>query len=332
MVLHQALTPEQRNDFFDQTDLMIMVHTSTAKHINSTYVAQSIPLFRNARIRMETYKLRRSRKTETDFHFQLTITNHFNKRLHGWFAYSLPIFHERLGLYIHQANIGYHERAWKILVIILLPILALGTLLCVSLQLAFNVTNGRRTRSRTARSTVSFGDACIWLVGVFAQQGSSVRPNSSSSMIIILVALYFSSIMYCTYLTKITSQLSVDVDVDNGLEALLMAKQYRIGFVGNFTTDQTVIRKRYDPVMNEVIHRMQSDESLYVSSHADGLQRVLGSKYVLIGNSRTVRKAMEDLDQEQQCNITEIQMDGIEQMVALIMPTSNAYRKMINYE
>ncbi|XP_049277156.1 uncharacterized protein LOC125760767 [Anopheles funestus] len=84
--------------------------------------------------------------------------------------------------------------------------------------------------------------------------------------------------------------------------------------------------------MNEVIQRMQSDESLYVSSHADGLQRVLGSKYVLIGNSRTVRKAMEDLDQEQQCNITEIQMDGIEQMVALIMPASNAYRKMINYE
>uniref|UniRef100_A0A182MKM5 Ionotropic glutamate receptor C-terminal domain-containing protein n=1 Tax=Anopheles culicifacies TaxID=139723 RepID=A0A182MKM5_9DIPT len=301
MVLHQALTPELRNDFFGQTELLIMVYTSTARHINSTYVAQSMPLFRNARINIESYKLR-SRQKKIDFHYQLIITNKFNKRLQGWFAYSLPIFHEHLSLYIHQADVGYNERSSKILVIILLPIFILGTLLCLSLQLALNVTNTRRGRNTPNRPTVSFADAFVWLVGVFAQQGSSIRPNATSSMIIILAALFFSSIMYCTYLTKITSQLSVDVQVDYDLEALLKAKQYRIGFVGNFTTNQTVIRKRYDPVMNEVMQQMQRDKSLYVSSHEDGLNRVLSSRYVLIGNTGTVRLAMQNLNQDQYCN------------------------------
>uniref|UniRef100_A0A182W0A0 Uncharacterized protein n=1 Tax=Anopheles minimus TaxID=112268 RepID=A0A182W0A0_9DIPT len=331
MVLHQALSPEQRNDFFHQAEIMIMVYTCTAKHINPTYVAQSLPLFRNARINIEMYKLENRRK-QIDFHYQLIITNQFNKRLQGWFAYSLPIFHEHLSLYIHQADIGYNERSSKILVIIVLPILILGTLLCLSLQLALNVTNARRTRSGSSRPTVSFADAFVWFVGVFAQQGSSIRPNSSSSMIIVLVGLFFSSIMYCTYLTKITSQLSVDVDVDYDLEALLMAKEYRIGLVGNFTTNQTVIRKRYDPVMNEVMQQMQRDKSLHVSTHEDGLHRVLGSKYVLIGNPGTVRMAMQNLNQEQYCNVTEINIRGIEQMVALKMPSINSYRKMINYE
>uniref|UniRef100_A0A182Y4E5 Ionotropic glutamate receptor C-terminal domain-containing protein n=1 Tax=Anopheles stephensi TaxID=30069 RepID=A0A182Y4E5_ANOST len=331
MVLHQALIPEQRNDFFDRAEITLMVYGCQVRHINSTYVAQSMPLFRNARIRTETYKLGR-RLTGTDFHFLLTMTQPLNKRLQGSFAYSQPIFHDHLTIYIHRANVGYQERSSKLLIVILLPISLLGIILCLSIQLALNVTNARRASGRIGGPTVSIADVLIWLVGVFAQQGSSLHPNSSSSMIIVLVALYFSSIMYCTYLTEITSQLSVDVDSVHDLQTLLVAKEYRIGFVGNFTTDQTFIGKRYDPVINEVMQRMQHDKSLYVFSHEDGLHRVLTSKYVLIGNPGTVRIAMQKLPEKQNCIITEISLKGIEHMVALKIPHSNAYRKMINYE
>uniref|UniRef100_A0A182STT9 Ionotropic glutamate receptor C-terminal domain-containing protein n=1 Tax=Anopheles maculatus TaxID=74869 RepID=A0A182STT9_9DIPT len=240
MILHRGVTPEQRNDFFDQTELTIMVYSCRVRHINSTYVAQTIPLFRNARIRIEKYQLGRS-LAETDFQFRLTLTKPLNNHLQGGFTYSLPIFHDHLGLYIHQGNVGYQERSSKLLVIIVLPISLLGTILCLSVQLALNVTNARRTSDRIVRPAVSIADAFIWIVGVFAQQGSAIQPNSSSGMIVILVALYFSSIMYCTYLTEITSQLSVDVDQVHDLQTLLSAKEYRVGFVGNFTTDQTFI-------------------------------------------------------------------------------------------
>uniref|UniRef100_A0A182JYF5 Ionotropic glutamate receptor C-terminal domain-containing protein n=1 Tax=Anopheles christyi TaxID=43041 RepID=A0A182JYF5_9DIPT len=326
MVLYPGIAPELRNDFFGQANITIMVYASAARHINSTYVAQSIPLFRNARVR--TYRIANG-GNRVDLHFQLITTNDLNTRLQGWYSYSLPLFHEHLTMYIHYAKLSYHERSTKILMFILIPFGMLGLLLCVSLLLALRTGSSRRANPGPA---VSFVDALIWIVGVFAQQGSIVRPTSTSSMIIILVALYMSSIIYCTYLTKIASQLSVDVSVDLDLQTLLLAGQYQIGFVGNFTSDQTIVRKRYDPLMNSIMERMTQDTSLYALSYEHGLHRVLTSKYALIGNVGSVRMALQNLDENQNCNITEIELRGIEQMVALQMPSFYAYRKMINYE
>uniref|UniRef100_A0A182N6J1 Ionotropic glutamate receptor C-terminal domain-containing protein n=1 Tax=Anopheles dirus TaxID=7168 RepID=A0A182N6J1_9DIPT len=330
MILHRPRSLEQRNDFFDLAHLTIMVYGSVTKHIDPVYVARSMPLFRNARTTVEPYRIGNS-LNRVDFHFQLVITNHFNKRLQGWIAYSLPVFHEHLNLYIRYADIGYHERSYRILLIIMLPVSLMGVLLCLSLHLALHVSNAR-TGGESTHPSLTPVDSFVWLVGIIAQQGSSVRPTATSSMIIILVALGFSAIVYCTYLAKITAQLSVDVEVNGNLLALLAEEQYRIGFVGNFTSEQTFLGQRYDPAMHEVMRRMQHDKSLYVFSHEEGLQRVLTSKYALIGDAGTVRMAMQDFGMAENCNITEINLDGIEQMVALQMSSTYAYRKMINYQ
>ncbi|XP_052891327.1 uncharacterized protein LOC128299406 [Anopheles moucheti] len=84
--------------------------------------------------------------------------------------------------------------------------------------------------------------------------------------------------------------------------------------------------------MQEVVQQLQQDNSLYASSHEEGLQRVLTSRYVLIGNTGTVRMAMETLDERQRCIITENDLYGMEEMIALRVPSTYAYRKMINYE
>uniref|UniRef100_A0A182PAC7 Ionotropic glutamate receptor C-terminal domain-containing protein n=1 Tax=Anopheles epiroticus TaxID=199890 RepID=A0A182PAC7_9DIPT len=329
MVLYRGLTPEQRNDFFGQVDLSVMVYTSGARHINATYVAQTVPLFRNASNRVGRYRIGQGRK-KVDLHMQLITTNHFNKRLQGWFAYSLPLFHEHLSMYIHLSGQSYHERSWDILIFVLLPLLSLNLLLILFLWLSFKVGSLRRESHPNCR-TISLIDAVIWMIGVTSQQGSIIRPVSWSSRIVVLVALYLSLILYCTYLTMIASQLSVDVDVDLDLRKLLLDNQYQIGFVGNITKEP-IVQKRYDPVMNEIMQRMQRNISLYSHSYDHGLQRVLTTKYALIGNSGSVRNSLKHLNQEDNCNITEIELKGIEQMVTLQMPSFYAYRKMINYE
>lgn len=146
-------------------------------------------------------------------------------------------------MYIHYTHLNYHEQSSQILSIVLLPFALLGLLLCLSLLLALRTGNSYRSDRNQSRP-VSFIDTLIWMVGVLAQQGSIIRPNSSSSMVIILVALYMSAIIYCSYLTKIASLLSVDASVDLDLQTVLSAGQYQIGFVGNNTADETVIQVR----------------------------------------------------------------------------------------
>ncbi|XP_041760731.1 uncharacterized protein LOC121587724 isoform X2 [Anopheles merus] len=330
MILYRGIAPEQRNDFFGQATITTMVYRTAPRHINSTYVAQSIPMFRNASTRIRTYWIGSGRH-KVDLHFQLITTNRFNQRLQGWYSYSLPLFHEHLTMYIHYTHLSYHEQSSQILTFVLLPFALLGLLLCLSLLLALRTGNAYRS-DRNQTRPVSFIDTLIWMVGVLAQQGSIIRPNSSSSMVIILVALYMSAIIYCSYLTKIASLLSVDASVDLDLQTMLSAGQYQIGFVGNSTADETVIQKRYDPVMNEIMRRMVQNSSLYSLSHEHALHRVLTTKYALIGNVGSVRKAMQTLDEQQNCNITEIELTGIEQMIALQMPSFYAYRKIIHYE
>uniref|UniRef100_A0A182UB69 Ionotropic glutamate receptor C-terminal domain-containing protein n=1 Tax=Anopheles melas TaxID=34690 RepID=A0A182UB69_9DIPT len=238
MILYRGLAPEQRNDFLGQATVTTMVHRSAPHHINSTYVAQTIPMFHNARIR--TYRIGSGRH-KVDLHFQLITTNRFNQRLQGWYSYSLPLFHEHLTMYIHYTQLSYNEQSSQILSIVLLPLAPLGLLLCFSLLLALR-TGYSYSRDCNQSRPVSFIDTLIWMVGVLAQQGSIIRPNSSSSMVIILVALYMSAIIYCSYLTKIASLLSVDASVDLDLQTVLSAGQYQIGFVGNSTADETVIQ------------------------------------------------------------------------------------------
>ncbi|XP_053661230.1 uncharacterized protein LOC128710210 [Anopheles marshallii] len=84
--------------------------------------------------------------------------------------------------------------------------------------------------------------------------------------------------------------------------------------------------------MQEVVQLLQQDSSLYALSYEEALQRVLTSKYVLIGNTGTVRMAMETLEEMQRCNITENDLYRMEDMIALRIPSTYAYRKMINYE
>lgn len=55
--------------------------------------------------------------------------------------------------------------------------------------------------------------------------------------------------------------------------------------------------------MNEIMRRMVQNSSLYSLSHEHALHRVLTTKYALIGNVGSVRKAMQSLDEQQNCNV-----------------------------
>uniref|UniRef100_A0A182QQZ8 Ionotropic glutamate receptor C-terminal domain-containing protein n=1 Tax=Anopheles farauti TaxID=69004 RepID=A0A182QQZ8_9DIPT len=200
-------------------------------------------------------------------------------------AENIPLFRNAsINVYIRYTKQGFEERSYRILLLISLPVSLMGVVLCLSLHLAVRVTNWRKA-NKFPPPTLTAADSFVWLVGVIAQQGSSVRPTSTSGMIIILVALCFSTVIYCTYLTKIAAQLSVDVETHSNLETLLAEKQYRIGFVGNNISNQTSIRLPYDPNMYEVMRRMQHDTSLYAFSYEEGLRRVLTSKYAMIGDA-----------------------------------------------
>uniref|UniRef100_A0A182IP92 Ionotropic glutamate receptor C-terminal domain-containing protein n=1 Tax=Anopheles atroparvus TaxID=41427 RepID=A0A182IP92_ANOAO len=207
LVLYGPRGVELRNDFFHLATVPIMVYTGAAGYVNSTLIAGSMPLFRNA----------------------------------------------SLYLFIQHADIRYDERSSKILLVVLLPCCAIGALLCLSLLLMFNLMVDRDRVHPNGRK-LTLADSLIWFIGVAAQQGSSVRPNSLSTMLLILVSLLFSSILYCTYVSHITSELSVDVAAQDLLEDLLEGNQYQIGFVGNGTATLDFSVVSYETWMTSPLH------------------------------------------------------------------------------
>ncbi|KFB45836.1 AGAP013473-PA-like protein [Anopheles sinensis] len=277
MVLNPPLVTELRNDFFHLVTIPIWVFLGTNRLINNTFIADALPLFRNAR------------------------------------------------LYIRYNDVSYDERSSKILLVVLMPIGLIGTLFCLSLLVAFNL------REVTGTAKLTLADGLIWFIGVTAQQGSLVRPNSMSTMMLILVALLFSSIMYCTYLSRITSELSVDVEALDYLEDLLETNEYRIGFVGNGTIYSTPNLRNLNIPLEKVILQTEADKTLYANSYEEGIRRMLQSKYALIGSSGVMRKALSNRPNNESCQITELRLDQIMVNLAFEMKSMYAYRKMINY-
>ncbi|XP_049547984.1 uncharacterized protein LOC125959215 [Anopheles darlingi] len=316
MVLLPPRSVEQRNDFFNLgPGISIMVYSGVGQHVASMEVAKTVTLFRNVRTTIIPYKIEYKLRL-TDFQLRLAIVNRVPTNLAPRARYSMTLFHEFLNVYISYQSADHGELMGDFVEIVLQPVLWMLVLFSFSFWIAFNCSI-KYGPGNWQQPKLSMADSLICFVGVLAQQGSIVRPNSLATMLIIFVGLSICYIIYCCFLTRITSLLSVDVDEWEDLEGLLAANEYSIGYIGGLTDTS---KQMHNPLIAEVLRRTQRDTTLPVGSLAEGLHRVLTSKYALLASQGVTRR------------ITEFSVEGLYQSISIHMEPVDGYTKMINFE
>ncbi|XP_039767983.1 probable glutamate receptor isoform X2 [Ornithorhynchus anatinus] len=166
-------------------------------------------------------------------------------------------------------------------------IVAAYLLTCLGLFITARLSPSELTGSHSDKQNPSFLDSLCYGAGAYALQGPGPQFKAVSVRLVATTWWVFAALVLSVYAASLSALLRSPAEQGpvNSFEDLIGQKVMEFGTINGSSTHQ-FFQSSKDPLHRMVLERMERQQGrALVSSHEEGVERVLSSNYALIGET-----------------------------------------------
>lgn len=136
-----------------------------------------------------------------------------------------------------------------------------------------------------------------------SMQGSNYQPKTFISATVIILALLFSMVVFNAYITKLTSELAIQLQEIHSAEELFYDTDFSLGYVAD-SGDELYLKHSNDSFMKKIYEKASKGKNGIVQELRHGLMRALKSKkYAIFSQQKAARNTIEKMSVDEKCAV-----------------------------